>query len=82
MLRMTYILAVFHCRNRLLQYKYIIRLQNYTNKMKSEDVGMARVYIVHIQGANDNTAPLTHNHPYMSSCKLQLAKIAQLQLLM
>ena len=27
-----------------------------------EDVGMALVYKVHIQGGGDNTAPLPHNH--------------------
>ena len=33
---------------------------------------MALVYKVHIQGGSDNTAPFPHNHPYISSCKLQL----------
>ena len=39
-----------------------------------KDVGMALAYKVHIQGGSDNTAPLPNNHPYISSCKLQLAE--------
>ena len=35
---------------------------------------MALVYKVHIQGGSDNTALFPHNHPYISSCKLQLNK--------
>ena len=37
---------------------------------------MALVYKVHIQGGSDNTTPSPHNHPYISSCKLQLAVIS------
>ena len=39
---------------------------------------MALVYKVytHIQSGSDNTAPFSHNHPYISSCKLQLAEIS------
>ena len=30
----------------------------------------------HIQGGSDNTAPFPRNHPYISSCKLQLGEIS------
>ena len=37
---------------------------------------MALVYKVHIQSCSDNTTPFLHSHSYISSCKLQLAKIS------
>ena len=36
--------------------------------------GMALVYKAQIQGVNDNTAILSHNHPYISICKLKLTE--------
>ena len=38
--------------------------------LKSEDVVMALVYKVHIQGGSDNTTPFPHNH----SCNFQLTE--------
>ena len=31
---------------------------------------------VDIQGGTDNTVLFTHNHPYISSCKLQLSEVS------
>ena len=37
-------------------------------------IGVALVYKVHIQGGSYKS-PFPHNHPYISSCKLQIAEI-------
>ena len=45
--------------------------------IKKMDVGIAvLVYKVRIQGGSDNTAPFTHNYPYISRCKLQHAVVS------
>ena len=41
-----------------------------------KNVGMALVYKMHIQGGSYSTAPFPHNHPYISSCILQLDEIS------
>ena len=40
-----------------------------------KDVRISLVYKVHKKGDSDNTAPFPHNHPCISSCKLQFAEI-------
>ena len=43
---------------------------------RRNDVGMALVYKVHIQGGSNNTTPLPNKYPYINSCKLQLSEIS------
>ena len=42
----------------------------------NQDVGMAVVYKLHIQGGSDNTMPFPLNHPYISTCMLQPAQMS------
>ena len=53
-----------------------LKNDKYKNEIKRMQGWHWSTKYAYIQGGSDNTAPLPHNHPYISSRKLQLAEIS------